>query len=326
MNKILLSLILTCTIFTSIIDAQAQSKRKKKNARSAAKVVPSATISPAKPTSESPAPPEFLSGIENQTEQLIPKDIEAEIATVSQPVIEVKPKGTINWTDQFIEVTGSSAIDATKFPNPAQAQLMASRGAVVDAQRNLLEVIEGVKVTGETTVKDMVTESDVVKTKVEGVIKNARVLGEPIVKNGIATVTMRAPLYKDGLATALTSGNPKSETQLSGSDSLPQSIALRVNGKYDPRLLPNLTDSQKNVLLDMAKAYDPTNGKFPELLKTGKETYEKLKGKKGLEIVDVLQDAAGNLVVPDKAKAKLEKWKKIGKTIFNIVKTILLPI
>ncbi len=311
--------------------AQGSGKRKKASKRATAKTVP--LKEPAKPqlTAEPPPPPAFNVGTDPQSDVAAdqgssPKDVLVDIHSTSDPVVEVKPKGSINWTDQFIEVTGSSAVDATRFPNPAQAQLMASRGAVVDAQRNLLEIIEGVKVTGETTVKDMVTESDIVKTKVEGVIKNARVIGDPVVKNGIATVTMRAPLYKDGLANALVTDSPKSGGLSEYSGELPEAIALRVNGKYDPRLLPNITDSQKNVLIDLAKAYDPTNGKFPDLLKAGKDTYDKLKGKSGLEVIEVLQDASGNLVVSDKAKERLEKWKKIGRTILNIVKTILLPI
>jgi hypothetical protein len=334
MNKLILSFLLISAILVGNIDVQAQSKRSRKSKKVKVQTLELKENQKAKVelTEEAPAPPSFeagpgpRSGAEPKTQTASPNDVLAEIQTISEPVVEVKPKGSINWTDQFIEVTGSSAIDAARFTNPAQAQLMGTRGAVVDAQRNLLEIIEGVKVTGETTVKDMVTESDVVKTKVEGVVKNARVIGEPIIRNGMVTVTMRAPLYKDGLANALVSGTAASTASGEIPEDLPEAIALRVNGKYNPRLLPNITDQQKNVLLDMAKAYDPTNGKFPELLKAGKDTYEKLKGKQGLEIIDVLQDASGNLVVPDKAKEKLERWKKIGKTILNIVKTVLLPI
>jgi hypothetical protein len=339
MNKFFLSILLISIVSISSVHAQGSKKRKRSSRQAAAKTAPQLEAAPkpkqsSEPADDAPIPPAFNVGpgpkSENEvaTDQVAsPKDVLVNMQNTSEPVVEVKPKGSINWTDQFIEVTGSSAIDATKFPNPAQAQLMANRGAIVDAQRNLLEIIQGVKVTGETTVKDMVTESDVVKTKVEGVVKNARVLGEPVIKNGIATVTMRAPLYKDGLATALVNNDPKSNgASAEYPQDMPEAIALRVNGKYDPRLLPNITDNQKNVLLDMAKAYDPTNGKFPELLKAGKDTYDKLKGKKGLEVIEVLQDAAGNLVVPDKAKERIEKWKKVGKTILNIVKTILLPI
>lgn len=334
MNKLILSFFLISALLVHNIDVQAQGKKARRSKKAKVQTLELKENQKAKAEliEAAPVPPSFEAGpgpksaTEANNQDTSPKDVLTEIQNNAEPVVEVKPKGSINWTDQFIEVIGNSAIDASKFPNPAQAQLMATRGAVVDAQRNLLEIIEGVKVTGETTVKDMVTESDVVKTRVEGVVKNARVIGEPIIRNGIATVTMRAPLYKDGLANALVTSTASPATSGETPEDLPEAIALRVEGKYNPRLLPNITDEQKNVLIDMAKAYDPTNGKFPELLKAGKETYEKLKGKKGLEVIEVLQDASGNLVVSDKAKARLERWKKIGKTILNIVKTVLLPI
>ncbi len=44
--------------------------------------------------------------------------------------------------------------------NAAQARLMAERAAKVDGYRNLLEQAYGLQVTGSTTVRDFVTQSD----------------------------------------------------------------------------------------------------------------------------------------------------------------------
>jgi hypothetical protein len=51
---------------------------------------------------------------------------------------------------------------------------MAERGAVVDAQRNLLEITEGVRVNGETVVKDYITQSDIIFSRVDGIVKGLK--------------------------------------------------------------------------------------------------------------------------------------------------------
>ncbi len=43
-----------------------------------------------------------------------------------------------------------------------KAKLLAERAAVVDARRNLLEIIKGVYITSETVVEDYMVSSDIV--------------------------------------------------------------------------------------------------------------------------------------------------------------------
>jgi hypothetical protein len=50
---------------------------------------------------------------------------------------------------------------------------MALRAAKIDAQRNLLEVINGVRVTAGTTVKDMMLESDIIGPRVKGMLQGS---------------------------------------------------------------------------------------------------------------------------------------------------------
>lgn len=114
----------------------------------------------------------------------------------SRPVVEQKTNGSINWTEQFIEAKGEAVIDYEKFPNAAQARLMARRGAVVVAQRNLLEIVKGVHVTGETTVQDMITTRDYIYSRVEGIVKGAQPVGEPVENDGVMEVRLRMPMYE----------------------------------------------------------------------------------------------------------------------------------
>jgi len=70
---------------------------------------------------------------------------------------------------------------------------MARRAAKVDAQRNLLETINGVRVTSGTTVKDMTLESDIVGTRVKGLLQGAFETQSNVVQedgNWVAEVTM----------------------------------------------------------------------------------------------------------------------------------------
>ncbi|HPQ89761.1 MAG TPA: hypothetical protein PLW26_06605 [Candidatus Mcinerneyibacteriales bacterium] len=84
-------------------------------------------------------------------------------------MIQQLDKGEIDWTELVIRAVGIGAPN----PNlPAAAQRPAAkRAALQDAQRNLLEVMQGVHVTSETTVENFMLKDDVIKSKVEGVLR-----------------------------------------------------------------------------------------------------------------------------------------------------------
>jgi len=248
----------------------------------------------------------------------------------SEDFVEKMDKGQVNWTEQFIEAEGNSVFDTTRFKIKNQAKLMAQRGAIVDAQRNLLEIVNGVLVEGQTTVKDLVVESDEVKSKVSGMLKGAVQVGKTKYEDGVATVRLRIPLYADGLAEAVDTSEVSPpvpvNTPTIATDTLPKDIMLSVSGNYKPRLFPNLTDDQNNILLNMADAYDPTKGKALQILKQSQASVAALKGKKGTELLEAVQDQYGNLMLNDKSKAKIDNWKKAGLVVWNIVKKLILPI
>jgi len=275
-------------------------------------------------------------------------------ANNAKPVVETSENGTINYTAQYIEAVGSSIIDTTRFKNKAQANAMARRGAVVDAQRNLLEIIKGVHIQGETTVQDLITTSDKVVSKVEGVVKGAQIVSKRVV-DGEFEVTMRVPLYaNNGLAPAVvgalpevpegakapdTTANPgamvtmgakgssASEADVAAAaddNNTTKPLALRIAGKFEPSMFPVIVNENGDVLLDSKKLYDPTKGKFPKILQTGKAVAEQLGFKKGVEVIDVVQDAAtGHFKIADANKSKVN-WKKIGQVAGKIGKFLLM--
>lgn len=252
----------------------------------------------------------------------------ATAAPPSTDFVEPQKNGEINWTDQYIEAEGNSVIDNSRFKIPAQARLMAQRGAIADAQRNLLEIVSGVYVEGTTTVENLMVQSDNIKTTVKGLLKGARQVGSTQFTPEVATVKLRIPLYKSGLGDALVEEVKKDDAPV---ENVPVSadstqLVLSVKGDYKPRLFPTLTDDQGNVLGDLAEAMDPTGGQAVKILKAGEKGLKALKSGNMTEILEVTQDALGNLKLSDKNKEKIEKWKTVGRTIWNIVKAIVLPI
>lgn len=79
-----------------------------------------------------------------------------------------------------------------------RAKIMARRAAIVDAQRNLVETIQGTAVDSETTVNNFILTDDVVKTKVSGLIKGATVVNEELLEDNMYRVVMSVPMYGVG--------------------------------------------------------------------------------------------------------------------------------
>jgi hypothetical protein len=239
--------------------------------------------------------------------------------------------GQVNWTDQYVEAEGSSIMDTTRFKLKNQAKLMAQRGAIVVAQRNLLEIVNGVLVEGQTSVKDLVVVSDDVKTKVSGVLKGAVQVGKTQYEDGVATVKLRIPLYADGLGEAVDTTPAPAKPEVDPSvvipqDSVPTNVMVSVSGDYKPQLFPKLKDEQGNVVVDMGQTFDPNKGKGPSIVQQSATTLENMKGKKGVDLIEAAVDGAGNLVLKEKSRARLEKWKKAGLIAWGIVKKLILPI
>ncbi|MGV3524521.1 MAG: hypothetical protein ACO1RX_09860 [Candidatus Sericytochromatia bacterium] len=151
--------------------------------------------------------------------QLLPSLILLSLALpVQADYIQQMPQGQLNWSTQTLEVTGSGLPKRTG--NAAQEKLLARRAATADAYRKLLELVEGVQVEAETTVRDYLTESDVVRTRVQGVIKGAQPVGESLSADGATEVTLRLPLFGP-LASALGYGSVVQRQQIRSQSHLP---------------------------------------------------------------------------------------------------------
>lgn len=89
--------------------------------------------------------------------------------------VESVENGAINYSNGWVTATGIGAISPLA-QNPGMARATAVRAAKIDALRNLLEAVMAVTVTSETRVRGSAIENDVIKTKVEGMVKGAKML------------------------------------------------------------------------------------------------------------------------------------------------------
>jgi hypothetical protein len=103
--------------------------------------------------------------------------------------VETVGQGMINWTSGEVYATGIGA-PPTNAVNPAQARAMAERAAQVVAYRNLLEIVKGVRVDSETVVENFMTKSDIIRTKVDGVIKGAMPVKKQYLSDGSVEITV----------------------------------------------------------------------------------------------------------------------------------------
>lgn len=341
MKQVIVALLLTLfladagSLYSQEVIEKRLSRKERKAKAKATKETPAVQPTQQAKPIESPEPPKAVEpgkGREVIAER--PVITLENLEKKTQPVVEQRSNGSINWTEQFIEAKGQSVIDNERFKNPAQAKLMAIRGAVVVAQRNLLEITQGVSVTSETKVKDMIAESDYIYTRVDGVIKNAQQVGEAVEKDGYMEVTMRIPIYSaEGLAPVLydqlatkrrgtetqTTEEPSaqylsSEIQLTEELGGSEGFIFNFNGKkIDPSMFPVVMDEKGNLLFDFYKLYDPKTGKFPKIIQQSKEAFE-LMGvdKKNLKILDVAESFDGKIIL-NEVNAKKINWQKIGK-------------
>ena len=102
--------------------------------------------------------------------------------------------------------------------------------AKVDAYRLIAEEVHGVQIDSDTTVENSILTSDIIKTKVNGVIKGAKVVSRSVDGNGYYHVVMELPVYggSNSLAAAVLPQVPQ-QGFLPPSDIIPVDTGLIVD-------------------------------------------------------------------------------------------------
>jgi hypothetical protein len=258
------------------------------------------------------------------------------ILNKGKTVVTGNDTSKVNWTEQYIEAKGWTVMDKVTYTIEGQAELMARSGAIAVAQRNLLEIIEGVRVVGETTVKDCITTDDYVYKKVDGIVKGAEMVGEPVVKGNIVEVTMRIPMYQNKGASSSLAGtllDPAKNIIAKGlkvrpADSTNKQTSNKNAKGVNPSLFPVVVDSTGNIVFDYSKYFDPKSGKFPQYIEMTKEISDALNlNKESSQVISGAEQlASGQIKIPKEQTAKISKWVNIASKIIQIGKFALLLI
>ena len=95
----------------------------------------------------------------------------------AQGVVTQLDNGSINYSEQAINAIGIGFVTSNAV-NAGQARRMALRIAKQDAMRQVIEIVNGVTLTSETTMSGAMVD-DVINTKVQGFIRGARPVGQP---------------------------------------------------------------------------------------------------------------------------------------------------
>lgn len=104
-------------------------------------------------------------------------------------------KGVTAWEEGKIVACGIGVPPANAL-SPAQGRALALTAARIEAMRNLLTTAEGIQLSADTTIENLMVSNDTIKTHVEGSLKGAKMVGEPkFLEDGSCIVTMSAPLY-----------------------------------------------------------------------------------------------------------------------------------
>lgn len=123
--------------------------------------------------------------------------VQGDVAAQGQDLVEsIGQNGKVNWTQGYVEAIGIGAPPESSYGKP-NARPLALRAGKLDAYRNLLEVVKGVRIDSATEVRDFTVTSDTIRAQVEGLVKGAQVIKQDYMSDGTVEVTVRMSLGGD---------------------------------------------------------------------------------------------------------------------------------
>ena len=133
----------------------------------------------------------------------------------SDVVEQFRPNGKVNWSAGFVEATGIGTPPEQFYGKPL-ARPLAKRAAALDAHRNLLEIVKGVRVEATAEVRDYATANDTIRAKVEDMVNGAPVFKTDYMSNDTVEVTIRMSLNGDFAKTVFPVQTPDQATPQAG--------------------------------------------------------------------------------------------------------------
>ena len=185
----------------------------------------------------------------------------------------VQPVGTygdINWTQGIVTAVGIGSPPEKYYGKP-QARPMALRAAQLNAYRNLLEVVSGVRIDATTVVRDSMVESDLIRSQVNGMVKGTQVIKKEYLSDGTVEVTM-AMSIRGGFAQLML---PKDIQQVPDIKTIPPLPPIPPQDPMTPEsVTPMPTPSVYTGLVVDAHGLDARPAMSPKILdENGQEVY-----------------------------------------------------
>jgi len=163
-----------------------------------------------------------------------------EAGTVTEGDLKVE-HGEVNWTERTITATGSGAPDL-KAANVAVARLGAERVAKLDALRNILEAVKGLRISSDVTIENQIITNEKMRTKIEGVARGFKVIRTKYYSDGGVDLTVQMPLDGALATSVLAPGAKASEISASG-EARHTGLIIDARGlKAMPALGPKVMD------------------------------------------------------------------------------------
>jgi len=127
----------------------------------------------------------------------------AVLLALAPPLLAGAEPAAVDWQKKVVRCTGTGAPNLKEAQNNvAVARIGAERAARLDALRNCLEAVRGVRVSGEQTVGGALAGEPGLRSQVEGVVKGFQLVGKPrYFSDGGVEMDVEVPL--DGVAAAV---------------------------------------------------------------------------------------------------------------------------
>ena len=264
-------------------------------------------------------------------------------------LIEEFENGKIDWSAQYIEAQGKVYINENVKPRERAIDL-AVEGAKAVARAKIVEAFADIRVTSNVRVEDLMDTKTEVSTYLSGTLRRSKMVGKPIVNDNSVEVTIRIPLYKNGLTDELikrtaaiempkiedvTFPEPYKNTDNKRQKIPVQSLVLPVgdsaaialsfpNGEYQQSLFPVVVDENGTVIIDMSKEYGRFKKQYGNYVDVATEILKEAGAKKAVEVIDAVQDSNGVIHINTTKQPKVNRWLKTLKKVGSIALPILL--
>ena len=109
--------------------------------------------------------------------------------------VQQDAKGGVDWTKGANSDVTATGVGLPPENMGTRGMPLARRAAIVDAQRNLAEMIKGVQIDSDTLMQDLVIKNDTVSAKVSALVNGYRIVDEGVNPDGSYFVKLSVPMF-----------------------------------------------------------------------------------------------------------------------------------